>query len=383
METVYDVAIIGGGIGGSAAALRAAQHNLRAAWIRGDAATAKASRAKYVYNVDNMVGVHPSIVQKKLAALLSAPEHAEARKLVESAHLHLGTQDLVDEVVARVRAQFPNVTLLDFAVTAAQRAGDDFVLSGAGGEVRARHVVLATGVMDRQPSVKVKTKSGRIIDDVNWVYPYANNETLLYCVICEGHLTRESPTVVFGGSEAAAQVALMLHERYGTRVTLLTNGDPLTAGEETKRLLELYGIAVSAERVVEILDGGARPRGASLRGFVLEDGTTVEARFALVTMGLHRVYNEVAVQLGAELDERDGAIELRHVLVDEASSETSVRGLFAVGDLSRRRGASPSLKQIYTAQEFAVRALQVIDRRVRAARRAERLAVATASRSPD
>jgi hypothetical protein len=41
-----------------------------------------------------------------------------------------------------------------------------------------------------------------------------------------------------------------------------------------------------------------------------------------------------------------------------------------VGDMSRHRGGTPSLKQIYTAQEYAVRAVQAIDRRAREARRA-------------
>ena len=42
--------------------------------------------------------------------------------------------------------------------------------------------------------------------------------------------------------------------------------------------------------------------------------------------------------------------------------------------MSRRRADVPSLKQIYTAQEYAGRAVQAIDRRVRAARRKEILA---------
>ncbi len=128
---------------------------------------------------------------------------------------------------------------------------------------------------------------------------------------------------------------------------------------------------MKSQRVIEILDGEARPRGATLRGFRLEDGEEVEARFGMVAMGLHRVYHDLARQLGAELDDRDtGLDDERHVLVGEAGSETSVRGLFAVGDMTRRRGDVPSLKQIYTAQEFAVRAIQAIDRRLRVARRA-------------
>jgi len=90
----------------------------------------------------------------------------------------------------------------------------------------------------------------------------------------------------------------------------------------------------------------------------------------MVAMGLHRDYNELARQLGAELDAADGPEDVCHVLVDDATSETSVRGFFAVGDMSRHRGGTPSLKQIYTAQEYAVRAVQTIDRRERVARRA-------------
>ncbi len=133
--------------------------------------------------------------------------------------------------------------------------------------------------------------------------------------------------------------------------------------------MQAYGISFHEARVVEVLDGGERPKGASLRGFRLEDGTALEVRFGMVALGLHRVYNDLARQLGADLDDRDtGPVEERHVLVDDAGSETSVRGLFAVGDMSRRPGHAPSMKQIYTAQEYAVRAVQTIDRRRRAAR---------------
>jgi len=44
-DDVFPLAVIGGGIGGGAAVLRAAQNMIRTVWIRGDRATAKASRA--------------------------------------------------------------------------------------------------------------------------------------------------------------------------------------------------------------------------------------------------------------------------------------------------------------------------------------------------
>jgi thioredoxin reductase len=56
------------------------------------------------------------------------------------------------------------------------------------------------------------------------------------------------------------------------------------------------------------------------------------------------------------------------VLVDQ-HSETSVPDCFAVGDMTTHED-SRIRKQVYTAQEYAVRALDRIDGRVRAARRA-------------
>jgi thioredoxin reductase (NADPH) len=367
-----DVIVVGGGIGGSAAALRAAQHGLSVSWILGDQSTAKASRARYVYNVDNMIGVHDVIVKRKVLELLSGPEHASARAALESTHFHIGTQDIVDDAVERLRAGFEDrVTFVNRKAVAARKDGDTFEIETDDGQVlRARAVILATGVMDRQPAVKLTTKGGKVLDDIRWLYPWANNETLLYCILCEGHLVRDARVAVFGASEAAAQVALLLHERYGVDVFLLGNGAPLAASPDTRRLMDAYQVLFHAARVVEVLDGEKRPKGSSLRGFRLEDGTTLEVRFGMVALGIHRVYNDLARQLGAELDDRDaGPPGERHVLVDDAGSETSVPGLFAVGDMSRRRGDAPSLKQIYTAQEYAVRAVQTIDRRRRSERR--------------
>jgi thioredoxin reductase (NADPH) len=371
MDEPFQLIVVGGGIGGSAAALRAAQHMLRIAWVRGDRTTARASRMKYVYNVDNMIGVHPGIVGRKVIELLDGDAYVAARALLNRAHFHISTEDIVDDVVERLGDELAGiVTEIEEKAVSARHDGDQFVIETDRGQVvRGQAVVLSTGVMDRQPSIRMTTGSGKVIDDIRWIYPYANNESLLYCILCEGHLTRDTSTAVFGSSEATAQVGLMLHERYGIRITLLTNGEPLTATEETRLLLSEYGIAALSARVVEILDPEGVPKGKMLRGFRLEDGTVVEARFGMVAMGLHRVYNDLARQLGAELDNRDAAPEVAHVLVDDANSETSVRGLFAIGDMSRRRGPGPSLKQIYTAQEYAVRAVNAIDVRLRRARR--------------
>ena len=133
-DDLFPLAVIGGGIGGGAAVLRAAQNMMRTVWIRGDRATARASRVKYVYNIDNMIGIHPDIVRGKVLELLQGEEHAAARAVVENAHLHIGTQDIVDNVVERVRGEFAGtVTEIEDKAVSARREGEVFVIeTGAG-----------------------------------------------------------------------------------------------------------------------------------------------------------------------------------------------------------------------------------------------------------
>jgi len=371
-ERIVDVVVVGGGIGGAAAALRAAQYHLETVWVTGDGQTAKASRAAYVANIDNMIGIHPGIMRKKVLGLLEAPGNASARALVEGAHVHVGTREIVENVLERLADEYPAVArAVPEAAVAARREDDVFeVETGGGARLRARALVLATGVMDVQPRIRATTPRGRVVDEIHWIYPWANHETVLYCVRCEGHLTRGTRSVVIGAGEEAGQIALMLVERYHTDVRLLTNGEAPGFAEDTRTLLDAYGVEIHQTRITGIRDGGEQPRGSSLDGFELEDGTVVEARFAFVSMGLYEVYNVLARQLGAELEDADAPEHLRHVLVEDRTSETSVRGLFAVGDMAKRRDGGPLMKQVYTAQEFAVRAVDTIDRRRRRARRA-------------
>lgn len=372
-----DLVVVGGGVAGAAAALRAAQYGLSLTWVLGDAESSRASRGRYVHEIDNMIGVHPGVLMSKLARLLR--DQPEALAALAGAELVIGTQDLIDNVVERIEADFLDRTELVWERAVSARSGPDgftVALSGEG-EVHGEALVLATGVMDLQPPIKKTLPSGKLVDDIRWVFPYANRGRLLYCIRCEGHMTRDSRVAVIGAGETTAQIAMMLHERYDVPLVLLTNGEPLEATERSRALLEAYGIEVLTGRIVDIYDHepGAPPperrpkKGSQMHGLVLESGEQVPARYAMVAMGLHRVYNELAVELGAELEESDLATSLRHVLIEDATAETSVPGLFAVGDMGRRRDGGPLMKQVYTAQEYAVRAVDTIDRRRRGRRR--------------
>jgi thioredoxin reductase (NADPH) len=364
-----DVIVVGGGIAGGAAALRAVQYHLRVVWIRGDKRTAKQSRSQWVANIDNMIGLHDGVVRGQLRKQLSG----EAREAFDDLHhVHIGGRDIIANTLERIESDYARfATIVDAAADGARRADDELVVSAGDVEYRASHVVLATGVMDRQPFIK-KAKGDRIIDEPKWIYPFANRETVLYCIRCEGHLTAASKTAVIGSGEAAAQLGMMLHERYGSACSVLTNGEAPAWSDASAAVLAAYGIETHRERIVDV--SGSR---GELHAISLDGGGEVAVGFALVSLGLYRVYNDLARELGAELTDPDEPIEVRHVLIDRRG-ETSVANLFAVGDMARRAD-EPVMKQVYTAQEYAVRAVDSIDSRTRRKRRAAAVAAAASS----
>ncbi|MCH7886698.1 MAG: NAD(P)/FAD-dependent oxidoreductase [Candidatus Marinimicrobia bacterium] len=363
MSKSYDIIIVGGGIGGSASALRAVQYDLNVCWFYGDKQTSKASRSKWIYNIDNMVGFHEGIVKGELLKAFKSPDDDELRKRINETHIHISGTAILNNTRERIESGYPdNINIIDSAAVSASREDELFIISDGEFEARSEYVILATGVMDEQPHV-MKERGGETVDSTKWIYPFANRETILYCIRCEGHLTRGDNVAVIGSGKAAEQLSFMLHERYGIQVSILTNGEELNSDDDTKKLLSEYGISVYTQRITDAVG----EKGGQLRRFVLADGEEVEVKFALVALGLHKVYNDLLIQLGAELDDEGLSEDKRHVKVDRRA-ETSVRNLFAVGDMAKRDDEIV-MKQIYTAQEYAVRAVDSIDYRIRSKNR--------------
>ncbi len=150
----------------------------------------------------------------------------------------------------------------------------------------------------------------------------------------------------------------MLHERYHCpEMTILTNGQDPTFQPDTQKLITLYNITVITTPIKEIQ---GEEKGKILKGFVLEDGKLIEAEMSFVSMGMI-VYNELAKQLGAELDGRG-------FVIGDVNGLTSVSGLYVAGDLKAN-----TRKQIYTAWDNAVSAATAINLIIRTNERKIRL----------
>jgi thioredoxin reductase (NADPH) len=371
-EPDFELTVVGGGIAGAACALRAAQYGLKTAWIMGNNETAKRSRSMWVRNVDNMIGVHSGIVLSELRRKWKKDLHL-LEALDAIGHLDISTMDIIRNVQERLWRIPEMVEEIKAIGTEARRLEDGTFEIKTSSEkfptISSYAMVLATGIMDRQPLIKKENK-GKIEEATKWIYPFANKETVLYCVRCEGHLTMEKSLAVIGATETTCRISLMLSERYNIPLIVLTNGEELQASPDVRKLMDHYGIQVRTARIVDV-HSQADGRG-QLRSLELEDGEEVIVQFALVSLGLYKVYNDLALQIGAEMADTEKPVDERRVKVDHRS-ETSVENFFAVGDLSLREDEG-TMMQIYTAQEFAVRAVDTIDRRRRDRERSKILA---------
>ena len=316
---LYDIAVIGAGGAGQMAMLRGVLNHLQTITFLGNPNTTRKSRATWVAEVDNI----PGMFDKK-------------RPIT-------GTTREVIQFIEKKEDLKRFLTVVKKAVAGIKKDGDLFILNDGEQTYRARFVVLCTGTMDVQPEI------GGSIEPI---FPYANREDVIYCIRCDGHKTVGHPVAVIGEKGIAGWIAVMLKERYEHETLyVLTHGKPFEGSDEVKLLLEKYQIPILEGEIEKVL--GDPKEG--LEGFQVA-GEDVKVTKAFVALG-SIVYNDLAKEVGAEINERD------HLLTNE-EGETNVPGFYAAGDLVEGRK-----KQVYTAWDLAVDAVDSIDEKIRILKR--------------
>ena len=213
-----------------------------------------------------------------------------------------------NELLARLREQATRygVQVTSGLVDGLERDGADFVAQVGGEQVRARTVLLATGIVDKEPEMANLREA-------------IDAGCIRLCSICDGHEVIDRRVAVYGPARSALSHALFMRT-FTDQITLLVpRGDePLdAAGRAT---LARAGIRYAEQPVCEI--SMAEDRQARVR---LEDDT--EERFATLYPALGcRIRSELALQLGAR------ATDSGDIVVD-AHQQTSVPGLYAAGDV--------------------------------------------------
>ncbi len=190
-------------------------------------------------------------------------------------------------------------------VEALERDGDGFRAKLNGREVRARSVLLATGVTDHHP-------------DLPGVERAIERSLVRICPICDGYEAIDKAVAIIGDDDRGAREAAFLRT-YSDRVTLIhtSSAGALTQEDELSRLgIELIRTPIDNVR----LEGD--------RVTALSWGGTFRV-FDMVYSALGTSPNAALAQtLGASTGE-DGC------MVVDAHQATSIPGLYAAGDLVR------------------------------------------------
>lgn len=273
-NTIHDVVVVGGGPAGLSATLtlgRARKHVLLV-----DSGPRRNAAATHVHNFLTRDGTPP---------------------------------DEMRRVAREQLAHYPNVSVRDVGVRSISGTRGDFAIALDDETVRARRVLLATGMIDEPIA----------IDGFAALW----GRSIFQCPYCHGWEAQGGRWGFLARHPDAPHTvpfATMLRG-WSDDVTVFTDGQPL-APEACARL-ENAGVRVESGRVVRLVEG---PRG--LASLALADGRSL----ACDTLFTHPTQHQVDVvrALGLALDD-DGFVK-----IDAMMRETSIPGIYAAGDLTTR-----------------------------------------------
>jgi thioredoxin reductase len=243
---------------------------------------------------------------------------ADARRNRFALHSHgyLGFDgDKGAAIVKKARAEllaYPTVTWIEGTATMARATPDGFAIDLASGALHeARHIVLAVGVVDELPDLPgIAARWGRSVFNCPYCHAYE---------MAGGHIA------VLATSAFSVHTALLLPD-WG-KVTYFTRG-LFEPSEENVVALGRRGVSIERAPVVAI------------EGTEREVQVRLEGGRALSFRGVHvgsktRVASPLAEQLGCAFNEGPLGTFVR---VD-ATTETTVPGVFACGDMAMPAGS--------------------------------------------
>ncbi|WP_144629006.1 NAD(P)/FAD-dependent oxidoreductase [Arthrobacter woluwensis] len=283
--TPYDVAVIGGGPAGLGAAIALGRSRRSVLVI--DAGEPRNAPAEGAHNVLGMEGIAP-------AELLSRG-HSEASGY--------------------------GVAFLNGAVRTAAHDDGGFRLTVDAAdrqdatEIRARRLILATGLVDVLPEVP-GVREG-------W------GHSVLHCPYCHGWEVRDRRIGILASDARAAHQALLFHQ-LSDRVTILPGWTSPAAGTpgaewepgEDAALLAALGVPVASAPVTALkLDG------TQVRGAILADGTSLELDAVAVAPSFV-ARTEIYEQLGGAPEEHP----MGRFIPADPTGRTPVPGVWAAGN---------------------------------------------------
>jgi thioredoxin reductase (NADPH) len=144
------------------------------------------------------------------------------------------------------------------------------------------------------------------------------------CATCDGFFFRGQELLVVGGGDSALEEALFL-TRFATKVTVVHRRDQLRASKIMQdRAFAHDKVDFLWDSVVEEILGDGQVAGATIRNVKSDETTEVAAGGVFVAIG-HSPNTQLF----------EGQLELQngYIVVHEPTTQTSVEGVFAAGDV--------------------------------------------------
>lgn len=288
MAQIYDMVIIGGGPGGYTAALYAARAGLNALLLE---KLSPGGQMALSHQIDNYPGF---------------PEGIDGFSLAEN----------MQQQAERFGARTELAQVLSVDLKASPK-----VIETSEGTFHTKTVVLSTGAGPRLLGVPMEQElTGRGVN---------------YCAACDGMFYRGRTVVVVGGGNSAAADALLL-SRVAKKVILVHRRDTLRATKIYHQpLMQAENVEFRWNSAVTELLHNGKVTGVRLRDLVTGEETEVPCDGVFVSIGRKPASELAEGQL--ELDQAG------YILAGE-STETSIPGVYAVGDVRTKE-----LRQVVTA----------------------------------
>lgn len=259
-------------------------------------------------------------------------------------------KDVIDQLRESI-AMHKNYASIDDFVTIEKInfKNDLFELEGTYGPTKSKRtysskvVVLATGIVDRQPIIGGELKT---------VFPYANTQLLCYCMICDGYLLNGKNAAVIGSGKLAALTALDLLYFKAKNITILTNGKELFNETEKSKETDDLIMQLNSENISIITNEIKSLFGykEKLFGVKLVSGAEIPFEIAFSAMGFYKMNNDLALMLGGQIDE-DGYIVVDGDCKVLKKNDEVIPRLYAIGDIT------PNWKQLMIGFGDADRAI--------------------------
>lgn len=195
--------------------------------------------------------------------------------------------------------------------------GDEFVITTDKGEYRFPSVVVATGTAHNKLGIEDKFV-GRGVS---------------YCATCDGNFYKGRPVMVVGGSNIAVREALYLADLCSTVYVALPQADFSAEETQVKALLDKTNVkALYNATVAEIVGDDAV---SSVKVWTDGKMSQIAVDGVFVAIGASPLTDFIKI---------DGLEKRKGYIVVDGRCETTVKGLFAAGDVT-----DGPLKQIITA----------------------------------